>query len=1017
MFCTPEQDDFVPLQFRDAILLFLTVLSNLRTSLTRTENINTMESEKTVLISKDNILSMEPPESPIEEDWIRADLLKRESFSCLSPEDPFTFTSQQEGFENLEKTQKIRLWDFITSTGVLSNQIEPSILQNNEWNQRNLNLAVFNRKPSSNPILKGFSSFFDGHCNLYLLDDSGNDEIPSISFQDLHNNRIPGPQRKENLEKELIQLIQLALDGNVPSIQYLESSARFSRASALHKLMTKVTRVGYLRNELDSWLVQSRSSKNDPIQNAFLDSIECILRWHSSALQSLIQCINDRQEADNGVRKSVSVVEAVLHTEKLRKQVCFLVALCRIDQSGTIMSLPEGPELLFRLYRDLLEADNQSSPMIRYLFCCCFHPFHVELRRWLYSTEMVSVNFQQLPVFLENVQEMVMETGQQLRVLAQVNTRLKLNEALISSIQRISECEINEMRRICAQFGDEWATCTTEFEKTGFIRSIGVKQDDSVPLPFHHDALHEVIEIQTQTSTTRSEEIRYLINCNRRIQKLETEIKNAEVLAQFQMRLAEIEEQRQNESYQSIRHGNTIQEIRVQQQQAIEQAEAFIEAELESNMEIDVEQTKSVHNEMLSSSPLQTSKQRATWDPPEMSLDDQKSEMMISEHHHSSPSGEIHECNSMEASIEELPANLNATSEEVLVPISAVLDGCILQPIIEQHRTISFAFSALFCEDSGFIKTASFLRQFYFAESADWIGILSEALFSHLAHGGNLSNRFLNDIMDTSFQDSTYQELISVKDQLGICLMLTDDEQSSVYQDPSSQSCASCLRLRSHIDWPLNLVLDEENLEEYNMVFQTLMKVHQARWWLNQLWTILQRDPQSLRNTVDLTLIPRLKKIRLWYQDALNIVTTIQGYIHHELHFSHWQFFQTKMNQSGLSLMKIKTVQKEYMKRSLDTCFLTNSSRRLRSMMESALQSIVNFCNVVKESTTPETQCPLVVLLKNDSAWMELEKLFMELRHRTTAFYKTLKYRANRGECTEALLVLMSFNSYYGPAH
>jgi len=147
----------------------------------------------------------------------------------------------------------------------------------------------------------------------------------------------------------------------------------------------------------------------------------------------------------------------------------------------------------------------------------------------------------------------------------------------------------------------------------------------------------------------------------------------------------------------------------------------------------------------------------------------------------------------------------------------------------------------------------------------------------------------------------------------------------------------------------------------------------------------------------------------------VNIVTTLQNYIHHELHCSHWQKFQSKMQQSGLSLKKIKALQEEYTKHALETCFLTGNTRRLRSMMESTLQSIVNFCNVVKEFSG--AQDPLLTLLRNERSGSELEKLFKEWRHRTTAFYKTIKYRANRGECTESLLVLMSFNSYYGPMH
>lgn len=371
MYRTLDQEDLTPLIFKDGIFLFLTSLSSLKTPP------SVQEDSPDSVVSNEGITRIgqmtldETLDSSVDEDWIRIDLLKEDSFSCLSSETPFIFSTFQDALKDQEKSGKIRLWDFITLNGLLANpleQSESSILSNNEWNQRNLSLAIFDQKPTSNPLFSGFASSIDGHCDVTLMEDW--DGVQSRSNQAPVHKALDG---KEKLEEDLIHLMQLALDGNVPSIKYLESAKEVNRAKALNKLLTKITKAGYLRHELDRFLDLSRNQKQDPIQTAFLDSVSCILRWHSSALQNLTEAIKTRQEADNGVQKTVSILEAVLHTEKLRKQVCALTALCRIDEFGKFLPIPEGHEILSRLYTDLLEADNQSSPMIRYSLKSCYY--------------------------------------------------------------------------------------------------------------------------------------------------------------------------------------------------------------------------------------------------------------------------------------------------------------------------------------------------------------------------------------------------------------------------------------------------------------------------------------------------------------------------------------------------------------------------------------------------------------------------------------------------------------------
>ena len=111
-------------------------------------------------------------------------------------------------------------------------------------------------------------------------------------------------------------------------------------------------------------------------QTAFLSAVSSILRFHSATLQTLKASIQKRQRLDSGLsptastgRMQISIIETVLHTEDLQKQVIALAAMCSLDEETdpemARENLPPGTNLLSKLYAELMEADNRTGPMIR----------------------------------------------------------------------------------------------------------------------------------------------------------------------------------------------------------------------------------------------------------------------------------------------------------------------------------------------------------------------------------------------------------------------------------------------------------------------------------------------------------------------------------------------------------------------------------------------------------------------------------------------------------------------------
>lgn len=241
------------------------------------------------------------------------------------------------------------------------------------------------------------------------------------------------------------------------------------------------------------------------------------------------------------------------------------------------------------------------------------------------------------------------------------------------------------------------------------------------------------------------------------------------------------------------------------------------------------------------------------------------------------------------------------------------------------------------------METVGVLKRFYFSESADWMAILIDKLFDYVTNGGSLNSRVAQSIFEASLLDSAYADLPARSD-IHMSLHFDLEKEERWLNDISTQHFISQSNLDTRIAWPMSLVITQESLDAYSSVFRTLLRVNQARWWVDHIWQIFNKTkkfqiPQDIKT--------RVKLIRLWYQvnricasqklscvvqDAVNLVTMLQGYMHHEINQSQWEVLQRRMQQQGLSFAKIKDAHDMFLQATLEACFQTSTTRRLKSV-------------------------------------------------------------------------------------
>jgi len=134
------------------------------------------------------------------------------------------------------------------------------------------------------------------------------------------------------------------------------------------------------------------------------------------------------------------------------------------------------------------------------------------------------------------------------------------------------------------------------------------------------------------------------------------------------------------------------------------------------------------------------------------------------------------------------------------------------------------------------------------------MSILADKIFVASISCTSFSSRMLDAILEASISECEYP------DSADRCIEFHLDYVSGEEDifDSSNQQMMSYFSLKASVPRPLSLVLTNDSLNDYNTIFITLLKIHQARWWLDLVWRRISVKDQ--RST------PRIKQVRLWYQ-------------------------------------------------------------------------------------------------------------------------------------------------------
>ncbi|KAK9868489.1 hypothetical protein WJX84_009308 [Apatococcus fuscideae] len=721
-------------------------------------------------------------------------------------------------------------------------------------------------------------------------------------------------------EAELADLGLLALQGVESAIHQVSIGLLATdslRPGCVHSLLQPLAASGRQWQWLEhrvSVLLATSEPPPDPCLQALAAAVQGLLQHKAKALQGLPGAIAERRRGDAAAlarraapmrvpplpasihlthsdaplpatQPRLTLLEVVVHTEKLRANLDTLAAVCLLgkgqnDQtrSGDQAQMTEGgsslsgPALLTWLHDRLQDADASTTPILQELFCAAMAPFLAHMRAWAFRTgrlpqlhpdwgacsdepsELLALLQPQdsafqvlpgpLPTFLRPLEDAYMQTGLQLRMLQ------RLQPSGADTVDRMTVSAAAEAAMVSELAAGQDSLVSGASSSFQAIGSEDKSTAAACAVSFDPTKLPQVVARQSQGVAERRVAMLSLLHERaeaERAHKAQLQVKVQQARHQ-QTELRELAEVERQAASSRLRLGklSRLRQLQAAAQArrsaaATERAESrALEQELmEQNALRELERAKVETEQLLQQRQKEVREMaqqafRASWQGARWSLATSRSSQ--------------HKAREEEESAEaSRRASFASTPMTGLSPV-AVVDAYILDPFFAQHRCISRACVRLLLYELPALLSS--LRSVYMAAAGDFFSTLAEGLTAQTLLAPSLTERAVQGLLDTSSRGSSIQGDPVATSLQGNLICHTEQGTSqaqparwlaSVATDAGAVGALDAVVLHVPIAWPLSAVVGGHEVQQYQAIFSRLLCLQRPLTLLHSLWRHLSR--------------------------------------------------------------------------------------------------------------------------------------------------------------------------------
>lgn len=148
------------------------------------------------------------------------------------------------------------------------------------------------------------------------------------------------------------------------------------------------------------------------------------------------------------------------------------------------------------------------------------------------------------------------------------------------------------------------------------------------------------------------------------------------------------------------------------------------------------------------------------------------------------------------------------------------------------------------------------------------------------------------------------------------------------------------LSLSYRINWPLNLILNPETLEQYANIFKYLIRVRRISWILERAYQILKEAVKQHGSCI--LKSPQYRHVQLIRHKFYHFVHALQNHITANALQASWKTFKDEL-MTAKTIEDIYRKHANYIKRILFLCMLNKRSAEFYNTIENVFKISLRF--------------------------------------------------------------------------
>ncbi|KAL1116438.1 hypothetical protein AAG570_004912 [Ranatra chinensis] len=230
----------------------------------------------------------------------------------------------------------------------------------------------------------------------------------------------------------------------------------------------------------------------------------------------------------------------------------------------------------------------------------------------------------------------------------------------------------------------------------------------------------------------------------------------------------------------------------------------------------------------------------------------------------------------------------------------------------------------------------------------------------------------------------------------------------------ASVHCLDGIGLSYRVGWPLNLVLTNSTLEKYHVVFQLMVAIQRANWYLEQVVYMMKIKAADIRGS-------QYRQLQLYRHVMSHYISAVQSYLINTVLDSCWTSFNKSL-ESVKEVDDLYHAHVTYIKDVLFKCLLNKRSSKLREQLMKLLEMVYTFYAVMRSgewelkgggSGGETPAAPSVYTHSRFSRLRHSFRMFLQLAHYITRYVERLVQLGYQAHDLDALHKSLTLNSFY----